>query len=374
MTQLRSYSPTVPLDADGRVCVNAPCLNCGYNLRTLSVEGLCPECAHPVRLSLSGLFLRFASPRWERQLARGVLLLIIAVGVFAAGRVFILTPMPGLLPYTTPTGSTSSSFWLLGSLGQFVFWAGITALVMLALWTLTKPELATPLSAEGRAARRVLRVCACLLPVPLVLALLTMLHSNQMIASVPPPSPVPGFKDPLMVFKGSFLVVKPTFVALAILSGVTSVIAFVVTPLALLRHLSRLMRRVPRPGLVLFCRIEFWGVLVSGAALLAGYTWTTVFVVIPKVTAPLTRMPAPAAAPGAPAANLMAVPTQPPIGFGFAVAWYSSSVGGRAMEGFAIAGFVLLILALRALSATAREAAQNAAEAQPVIAQPLEHG
>ena len=361
MTQLRSYSPTVPLDADSRLCVDAPCLNCGYNLRTLSVEGLCPECGHPVRLSTRGEFLRFASPRWVRQLARGVLLLIIAVGVFAAGRVFILTPMPGLLPYTTPTGSTLSSFMLVGSLGQFVFWAGITALVMLALWTLTKPELATPLSAEGRAARRVLRVCACLLSVPLVLSLLTMLHSNQMIASVPLSSPVPGFKDPLMVFKGSFLVVKPTFVALAILSGVTPVIAFVVAALALLRHLSRLMRRVPRPGLVRFCRIEFWGVLVSGAALLAGYTWTTVFVVIPKVTAPLTRMPAPAAAPVAPAANLMAVPTQPPIGFGFAAAWYSSSVGWRAMVAFAIAGFVLLILAQWALSSAAREAAANAA-------------
>ncbi|HUU98821.1 MAG TPA: hypothetical protein VM487_24075 [Phycisphaerae bacterium] len=366
--------PPCPLDADGRVATDLPCVNCGYNLRTLSVEGLCPECAHPVRLSLSGQFLRFASPRWVRQLARGVLLLIIAVGVFAGGRVFVLTPMPGLLPYTTPTGVMSSSFRLLGSLDQFVFWAGMTALVMLALWTLTKPELATPLSAEGRAARRVLRVCACLLSVPLVLSLLTILHSNQAIATVPPPSPVPGPKGPFLVFMGPFVVFKPTFVALAISSGVTSVIAFVVTPLALLRHLSRLMRRVPRPGLVRFCRIEFWGVLASGAALLAGYTWTTVFVVIPKVTAPLTRMPAPAAAPVATVANLTAVPTQPPIGFGFAVAWYSSSVGWRAMVGFAIAGFILLILVQRALSSAAREAAQNAAEAQPVIAQPLERG
>jgi len=360
MTQLGSYRPTVPLDADGRVCVNAPCLNCGYNLRTLSVEGLCPECAHPVRLSLSGQFLRFASPRWVRQLARGVLLLIIAGGVLVGGRAFVLTPMPGLLPYTTPTGSTSSSFMLVGSLGQFVFWAGITALVMLALWTLTKPELATRFRAEGLSARRVLRVCACLLSVPLVLSLLTVLHSNQAIATVPPPL--------------RFALFTPAFTVLVISSGVTSVIAFVVTPLALLRHLSRLMRRVPRPGLVRFCRIEFWGVLASGVALLAGYTWTTVFVVIPMVTAPLTRMPAPAAAPVAPAANLMAVPTQPAIGFGFAVAWYSSSVGWRAMVAFAIAGFVLLILVQRALSHAAREAARNAAEAQPVIAQPLERG
>jgi len=352
--QLQSVRPI--LDGTGHVAVDLNCFNCGYNLRTQPVTGRCPECGHPVRLSLSEQFLRFGSPQWVRQLARGALLLIIAAGVLAGGRVFVLTPMQGVLPFTAPTGVTSPSFRLLGSLDQFVFWAGIIALVMFALWTVTKPNPATRFRAEGLSARRILRVCACLLSVPLVLSLLTMLHSNQAIATVPPPSP--------------FALFTPAFTVLAISSGVTSVIALVVTLLALLRHLGGLMSRVPRPGLARFCRIEFWGVLVSGAALLAGYTWTTAFVVIPMVTVPPTRVALPAAglavAPGTtptPATSmptaLMTVPTQPPIGFGFGVAWLLSGVGRRALVSFAIAGFVLLILAQRALAGVATRAATS---------------
>jgi hypothetical protein len=39
-----------------------------------------------------------------------------------------------------------------------------------------------------------------------------------------------------------------------------------------------------------------------------------------------------------------------------------------------LAGFILLILVQRALSRAAREAAENAGEAQPVVAQPLRRG
>ena len=88
------------------------CQECGYDL-TGNVSGVCPECGSPVRPSTAAWFLRFATPGWVQQLARGVLLLIIAFGVFAVGRVFILTPMQGLLPFTAPTGVRSPSFRLL---------------------------------------------------------------------------------------------------------------------------------------------------------------------------------------------------------------------------------------------------------------------
>jgi len=32
-----------------------PCIECGYNLRTRPVEGLCPECAHPVLKTLEAV-------------------------------------------------------------------------------------------------------------------------------------------------------------------------------------------------------------------------------------------------------------------------------------------------------------------------------
>ncbi|MFQ5806454.1 MAG: hypothetical protein ACE5I3_08390 [Phycisphaerae bacterium] len=336
MTPPSADNPPLPLDDDRHVAVDLPCGKCGYNLRTLSVDGICPECACPVRSSTGARFLRFAPPAWVQQLARGVLLLTIPAGVFAIGKAVVLTPMQGLLPFKAPTGVISPSFRLFAGLDQVVFAAGIMALVMIALWTVTKPNPLPPPWAEGLTARRVLRLCTILLPLPLVLGLLTKLYQGNAIASAPPPAPL----------------FTPSFTALVVASHMTAVTALTVTPLALLCHLGGLMRRVPRPGLARFCRIAFWGSLVSGAALLAGYTWTTVFVVIPMVTTPLTRMPAPA---------VMAVPIQPPIGLPFTVAWYLSSVGGRAMIGFVIAGLVLLIFVQRALAQAAREAAEIAA-------------
>ena len=88
-------------DADGRVCVDAPCLNCGYNLRTLLTTGLCPECGQPVMPSLRGDLLRFAPPRWVRGLARGTLLILIAMGVTVV--IYLLSPiMMGILVAIAP--------------------------------------------------------------------------------------------------------------------------------------------------------------------------------------------------------------------------------------------------------------------------------
>jgi MFS family permease len=40
------------LDPEGRVADDLRCVSCGYNVRTLGADGLCPECAAPVRDSL----------------------------------------------------------------------------------------------------------------------------------------------------------------------------------------------------------------------------------------------------------------------------------------------------------------------------------
>lgn len=40
------------MDGGGRIAADLECLGCGYNLRTLPADGLCTECAHPVRETL----------------------------------------------------------------------------------------------------------------------------------------------------------------------------------------------------------------------------------------------------------------------------------------------------------------------------------
>jgi hypothetical protein len=51
------------------------CVGCGYNLRTLARDALCPECATPVEQSCRAPDLDAASPAWLRRIRRGYLLL-----------------------------------------------------------------------------------------------------------------------------------------------------------------------------------------------------------------------------------------------------------------------------------------------------------
>src|SRR5438128_2549555 len=76
-----AHAAPVLVDAEGRVCVDAVCLGCGYNLRSLPEDAVCPECAQPVRRSLAGEQLRFAQAQWVRLLARGATCLVIALAI-----------------------------------------------------------------------------------------------------------------------------------------------------------------------------------------------------------------------------------------------------------------------------------------------------
>lgn len=331
-----------PRGADVHVVADLPCGSCGYNLRTLSLGGVCPECARPVRRSIAACFLRSADAGWVRQLARGVLLLLVAAGVFYVGYVFLFAPMQGLLPLMSPKLIPSTAHRLVGGLDQIVGRAGVMALAMLALWTLAKPDPANPTRTERVSARRLLRTCICLWPVPLGLTLVATQGMSRQIVYHSLPS--------------GFVMLNPSFAVLTIATGMTGAALFVVTPLALLHYLGALMRRVPRPGLARFCRILFWGVLVSGAALLAGYAWMDFRVMVWTVTVPVAGF----------GANPAPLPPRPPLGVGFTMAWYSAAIGWRAMIVFLSAGLVLLFLVQRALAEAAREAGRAESESVPI--------
>jgi len=86
--------PTQPMEstqAPDAVDSDAPCIGCGYILRGLAMNGVCPECAVAVRRSLQGDHLIYADPRWLRVLVFGQ-------SAFAAGIVaIVVTPVVGVL-------------------------------------------------------------------------------------------------------------------------------------------------------------------------------------------------------------------------------------------------------------------------------------
>lgn len=70
-----THDPGVPStllpDAQGRIGTDVTCRFCGYNLRGLLPDGLCPECGKPVEASTYRYLLEFADPAWVRSLAGG---------------------------------------------------------------------------------------------------------------------------------------------------------------------------------------------------------------------------------------------------------------------------------------------------------------
>src|SRR3990172_7537522 len=62
----------VQLDSAGHLDQDVICIRCGYNLRGLSLDRVCPECGTPIGRSLHGDLLRFAPPIWLAVLISGV--------------------------------------------------------------------------------------------------------------------------------------------------------------------------------------------------------------------------------------------------------------------------------------------------------------
>jgi hypothetical protein len=113
-------SPPPPVE--GFVVDDVPCRKCSYNLRTLAIAGVCPECGTPVGVSIYGGLLRYSDPAWLRNLGRGagyiltgIFIVIVASflgGFLTAARV---VPLQSLQMYTQLVSFVGNIFVLIGS-------------------------------------------------------------------------------------------------------------------------------------------------------------------------------------------------------------------------------------------------------------------
>jgi predicted RNA-binding Zn-ribbon protein involved in translation (DUF1610 family) len=360
------------LDREGRVADDLPCVSCGYNLRTLVATGICPECAAQVALSTRGHYLHLASPRWVKRLASGALLLIIALAC-----AFVL-PLAWLIfvfiisLVGAPLQGDIDAVWL-----GFAALAIMLAVVCIWLFVrgllqLTAREPGARFRGEGLSARKLVRYGMLALPV--------LVLSGMFLP------PLPGVVGiTLMPF-------LPGFHAFLLL------VAFMILALAFLRHIATLMRRIPRPGLVTFAKIEFWGGLLSGIVYVGSHV--LLMIVSFRAFAPLAGgagmpMTPYAAGPSAPGAAVTtsapaftslgytsttvtyvgpggvtttaSMPASMPMAWGppafgplFFLVTTLTMTAGCATLIVGIAGLVLLILVWRALANAARLAEQNA--------------
>lgn len=126
--------PDTP-DSQAPSAMNTPvetdsfCIECGYNLRGLPCQGLCPECGTLKSASLRPDLLQYADPAWRDSICRGLTLLsvalwltvttilISAISYVFSGIVYNLTflELLGVIMRWTITASSASGFWLMGT-------------------------------------------------------------------------------------------------------------------------------------------------------------------------------------------------------------------------------------------------------------------
>lgn len=134
----RPPDPHRPLDHD------LPCTRCGYNLRDLTLERLCPECGTPIDRSAHGNLLRYADPDWLDKLRLGTALMLWAL---------LLSLVGGL------SGSMGVALGLpQGVLGLIGLIGG--AVSVSAMFLVTTPEPAVAFAEETVTLRKVVRTTA----------------------------------------------------------------------------------------------------------------------------------------------------------------------------------------------------------------------
>jgi Zn finger protein HypA/HybF involved in hydrogenase expression len=206
-------------DHERRLRAEIACLKCGYNLRSLSIDGRCPECGLPVAESVRGDLLQFASPRWVRRLALGATLLLIAdiCGLVAIVSDICLWLAIGL---TSPPGGGLADPAVTCLLTTFAIGSTGAALAALAgILLITAPEARLSVKPRGVHVRQ---LCRYSLSVSVLFVLFAFLW--PMATGSPA-----RWGSHVMLFAATFL-------------------GLGVLPLSTLRHLRNLLRRVPDPA------------------------------------------------------------------------------------------------------------------------------
>ncbi len=223
-----SYTPyptnPVALDAQGHIDTDLSCLRCGYNLRGLNPDGVCPECGTAIGRSQYGNLLRYCDPDWVEQLASGMnwmvasIVLGLVLGIIAGG-------------IAGATKGASASSLVMDIVQVFV-----AIISLIAYWKVTQPDPSQ--NEEGTTVRKVARFAA--------------------VASF-----VIGFMS-----HGAQHLDRRLAIAISSVAGVVGLVQFIVVFV----YARQLALRIPEQQLADRTRLVMWGLIISQGLILAGGT------------------------------------------------------------------------------------------------------
>ncbi len=206
---------------EGPIYHDLNCKHCGYNLRGLNVDRVCPECGTPVGKSVLGDQLRFSDPSWVRNIAKGVNVILwsvvagILLGVFS-----VVVSMVVLGSSGGASTGLMTVFEMLTALPALIYVVGV--------WLITEPEPSV-IEPGSWPLRVVLRYAVI---VSTAIAILGM---------------------------GVSLFVPEAIGVFDIVSGVLGLVGQIL----IFIYARRLALRVPDYGLAKQTKIVMWGVIIS---------------------------------------------------------------------------------------------------------------
>ncbi|HKQ47115.1 MAG TPA: hypothetical protein VJZ71_03475 [Phycisphaerae bacterium] len=80
--------PGQPVECSFNVAHDLECVGCGYNLKSLPSNSVCPECGRPVAQTVYPVAFRFTSWSAIRWVRRGLMVWVLSFLVWAAGLIF----------------------------------------------------------------------------------------------------------------------------------------------------------------------------------------------------------------------------------------------------------------------------------------------
>jgi hypothetical protein len=133
MNEAPVASEKLRLDGQGRLDEDIVCRKCGYNLRGLLADSVCPECGTPVGRSTHGDLLRFCDPAWVGTLASGMNWIVAGIICYT-----------GIICYIGSVVLMMLLFRALGGPGSLAWfqWAvlAIGLVSLIGHWRLTTPD------------------------------------------------------------------------------------------------------------------------------------------------------------------------------------------------------------------------------------------
>ncbi len=231
----------VLLDEAGHVAESLSCRGCGYDLKGIAADGICPECASAVERSIRGDLLQFCDPAWLDRLGQGLLLIFVGIiaGTVLQIGIMIAAVIAGAIVTTTGAPGAMTIVMVTGGLVMAI----VTLVNVIGAWLVTTQD---PGRTETEAQLSARNVARFLIMVSLVSAPMQMLLMGQ-----------------AGIFTGGGSTGLRAVDLMIMLVAVGTALLALVGWVAFYIYLRQIMLRVPLEKLARQVRIIMWGYAVS---------------------------------------------------------------------------------------------------------------